>query len=293
MMKLKINKQKFIIIGVVFILPILMSMGFYKKSAGSHPGSTGAPGELTCAKSGCHAGTTNSGVGTNTLTFSAADSTYIPGQTYNLSVLVQKAGIARFGFELTALKDSNNRGIGTFVITDATRTQIISAVINSQSRASVTHKTAGTPAITTGNTSWGVNWTAPTTNVGTITFYYATNCTNNNNASSGDAIYLSSFQIKPKVFASINEIINEKEVNIFFNKADNSIDVSYTLKVPSKVALHLFDMQGKEIVSTDYNHGAVGKYLDKLELKNNLSTGVYSLSMIVNDKVISRKILVQ
>jgi len=293
-MKFKISKQKFIIVGTVFILPALMSMMLFKKSAGAHPGSTGAPGELTCAKSGCHAGTTNSGVGTNTLTFSAADSTYIPGQTYTISVVVQKTSIDRFGFELTALKDSNNRGIGTFVITDAVRTQTISATINTKARTSVTHKTAGTPSITTGNTNWSFNWTAPPTNVGNITFYYATNCTNNNNASTGDAIYLSSFQIKPKTFfASIDDVIDQKEFFVMHNRSDNSIDVNYSLKVPARILFHLFDMQGREVVLKENNRNSAGNYQDKIELGNNISAGIYNLSLEVENKIVSKKIVIQ
>ena len=147
--------------------------------------------------------------------FPNADSTYIPGETYSITLKVQLAGIAKFGFELVALRDSDSTNTGQIIITEPTRTQDLAYVVAVGPRTSVAHKTAGTPAISTGFTQWTFDWTAPATNEGTITFYYATNCTNNNNSASGDKIYLSSFQIKPSANISVQEYINESNVNSY------------------------------------------------------------------------------
>jgi hypothetical protein len=293
-MKLKIGKQKFIIIGVVFILPALMSMMLYKKTAGGHPGRTGAPGEVTCAQSGCHtSSSTMPGAGVNTLLYPNTDSTYIPGTTYTLTVQVQRSTITKFGFELCALKDNDSTNIGQIAITDSNRTHMISTTINAGIRDYITHSTNGTPALITGNTSWSFRWTAPSSNEGKITFYYVSNCTNNSSTNLGDTIYLSSFQIKPKVFTSINEIVSEKEFTVLYNRSVNSIVVNYLLNIPAKVTLHLFDLQGKEISLKEYDHGSAGNCSDRIEVGKDISAGIYNLSLMIDNKVISRKVLVQ
>ncbi len=294
-MKLKVNKQKLVILGLGFVLPALMSMMIYKKTAGGHPASTGAPLEQTCAQSGCHSvGTVSVGTGVNTLQYPVSDSTYIPGTVYTLTVLVQKTGIAKFGFELCALKDSNNTSIGQLLVTSATRTHTISATVNSSLRKYITHSTGGTPATpSTGSNSWTFKWKAPTTDAGKITFYFATNCTNNNNNDTGDAIFLSSFQIKPKVFTSIDDVIDQKDFFVTHNRSDNSVEVNYTLKMPARVLFHLIDMQGKEVVLKENTTNSVGHCQEKIELGNDIGAGVYNVSLEANNKTISRKIFIQ
>ena len=99
----------------------------------------------------------------------------------------------RWGFELTAL-DSGKHGTGTFKLVDKNITRIVSGSGTFSDRKYVEHTSAGTFAGKPGGTSWDVEWTAPSTDVGRITFYAAGNAANNNNNNTGDSIYTTSVQ---------------------------------------------------------------------------------------------------
>lgn len=293
-MKMKISQQKIIIVTVAFIIPTILTAFMYKKTAGGHPSSTGAPGEQTCAQTGCHANAqVNQGAGVNTLIYPVADSTYVPGQTYTVTVQVQRPGVSKFGFELVVLKDNDSTSIGQLTATQTARTHTMNATVGGKSRDYITHSTNGTPATTIGNNSWTFDWKAPSQNEGNITFYYATNCTNNNGANTGDTLFLSSFTIKPKVFSSVNDIIAGGEFGALFNKYANSIEINYDLKIPAPIVLTLYDMQGKVLQSAEFTNKIAGKNTDRLELNQQLSSGIYNLSFIAGGKSVSKKIYIE
>lgn len=289
------NYKKILILSSVITVPMLFADFTYKKVSGGHPGSTGSPGELTCAKSGCHAGTVTQNNNTvNQLIFPTADSTYVPGQTYLIKVKVTKANIQRFGFQIEALKDGPNTNIGTFALTQTARTQIITHVVSSNTRYQVTHVQAGTPAFpTTGQNEWQFNWTAPSTNQGPITFYYATNCTNNNGLNSGDQTYTNSFKIKPASATAINEIINENEVIAFYNSDGGYFDLQYNLKKDATVFVRVLDVSGREVVSSNSEYKSKGVQSEKINLNANVSSGVYFLNINFGGRVVTKKIFVK
>ncbi|MCE3259472.1 MAG: hypothetical protein K0S12_1113, partial [Bacteroidetes bacterium] len=51
-------KKKYITLFCVVCCVLLLASytTAVKKTSGAHPGSTGAPGDLTCAQQGCHTG---------------------------------------------------------------------------------------------------------------------------------------------------------------------------------------------------------------------------------------------
>ncbi|WP_430406255.1 choice-of-anchor V domain-containing protein [Fluviicola sp.] len=146
--------------------------------AGSPGGKTGAPGDATCTQ--CHSGSVQSGSGFNLVTLTSGGSPvteYLPSTTYQVTVTMSTNNVKN-GFEIVPL-NPNNTMAGTLAITDATHTKTITSL----GKTRVTHKLAGTSL-----TSWSFNWTSPATNVGTVTFYLATNETNSNAGSTGDVI---------------------------------------------------------------------------------------------------------
>src|ERR1044072_6027877 len=59
----------------------------------------------------------NSGTATVQLDLGGADTGYVPGQTYPLTVSVKKTGMPAAGFQLTVLQDSDNtRSPGTITL---------------------------------------------------------------------------------------------------------------------------------------------------------------------------------
>src|SRR5499433_3696130 len=77
------------------------------------PALGGFPQETSCVE--CHTGTVNSGGGTFTIT---APANYSPGQSVPVTVTINQAGRALFGFELTALNDQGQKA-GDLVSNDA------------------------------------------------------------------------------------------------------------------------------------------------------------------------------
>ena len=268
------------------------------KTTGGHPSSTGAPGELTCANAstGCHAtaSITNDNNNTvNTLTYSAADSSYVPNQTYTLTLKAKKTGITKFGFEIGALRNTGTTNAGTWIITDAARTHTITGTGSLSTRKYVTHSTNGTPQVSAGLGQWSFNWTAPSTNVGDITFYYATNCTNNNAANTGDQLFLSSFKIHPFSGTSISEFLNEQNFQAILNPASNQLTLNYQLIKECELSVNLFDAQGRMIKNVAPENRSAGEYSDNIDLSQDINTGIYFVHVSINDHTLTKKIMIQ
>jgi len=291
-------KRSYILFGLVLTLFVFANYTIYKAS-GAHPGSTGAPGELTCAQSGCHADamvTKDSVSAVNTLVFSASDTLYAPGQTYTLTLRVNNPGKVKFGFELNALKDSTNTNIGSLSVLDQVRTQKISHVAGTDFRYSMTHKTAGNFTTTPGAIEWKMLWTAPDYNVGTITFYYATNNTNNNGQNTGDHIYLSKFKIRPFVFVNpflgIGDISNTTDLSVHFDASSHHLKLRFTYTESSQAKIQVLDMGGKLIVESAVKPSVLEQEQDVL-LPEDCATGTYFVKLLTNKGVATKKVVVQ
>src|SRR3990172_7580854 len=166
----------------LFIIILLILYGNTASGFLSGPiaGRTGAPNDicndLTCNMTPCH---DSYGLNTGKGAFSIiAPSTYEKGKTTNIVVKFVNSNTSLHGFEITAM-DTTNTKVGKFTITDDT-TQTESYL-----NQYAAHTTIGTA-----ESSWTVQWSAPSENVpGPITFYAAGNEANGNSASSGDYIY--------------------------------------------------------------------------------------------------------
>jgi uncharacterized protein (TIGR03437 family) len=174
-------------------------------------GFTGAPGEGTC--NSCH--TAGSRQEINTPNYNPTGgvqilglpSTYVLGQTYKVTVRVselaptaeQSQPAARWGFELTAL-DVNGASttVGSLALIDSTVTRLReNQNVGGKSRTYVSHAPFdGTFPGLTGSATWSFNWTAPTTNVGDITFYAVGNAAEGGISPEYDYIFTNSVVVK-------------------------------------------------------------------------------------------------
>jgi hypothetical protein len=268
------------------------------KSSGGHPSSTGAPGEKTCADAivACHSNatvTTDNINEVNTLVFSQADSTYQPGQTYTITLSAFKTGIKRFGFEIVALTNSDNKNSGTWIITDADRTHTLTGSSSLPDRQYITHSTNGTPAVSSGLGKWSFKWTAPNKNVGNITFYYATNCTNSSGDASGDKLYLSSFTIRPSATASIVAIDKKSTFKVQYEAANRKMFIQYNLIKSASAVLSMVDMQGKVVQVLSLPTSNAGKVSQSIQLPSNISNGMYVVNIKIGMETLTERILIQ
>jgi hypothetical protein len=132
---------------------------------------------------------------TGGITFTiSADDTYVLDSTYDVTVKVDNPG-KRNGFQIIAL-DKDNNSVGTIVTVSA----------NSQTKnggsKSVTHLThQNLPSETNGEVDF--KWTAPSTDVGDVTFYAIMVAADGNNGTSNDDVYYASSTISASQTASL------------------------------------------------------------------------------------------
>ncbi|MDP2238347.1 MAG: choice-of-anchor V domain-containing protein [Bacteroidales bacterium] len=183
------------IFAVLIGLPIALLL--YASSSGSPGGHSGSPGDSNQTCTSCHTGAAINQSGWITSTIPSQG--YTPGQTYQITVSGVHTGVVRFGFELTA-ENSSGQKVGTFAITESTRTKLVN-----QNKA-VTHLFAGTTPSGNSN-SWNVNWTAPATDIGQITFYAALNAANGDGGTSGDVVYRTTLGVNAMAPATLLSVL--------------------------------------------------------------------------------------
>lgn len=184
-------------------LPVLL----YAYASGPDPRNTGAPGDQTCVA--CHFGTLNGGGGSVTLA-SSNGATYTPGQPQTFTITIKDSKARVYGFQMTARVDSNSKngqagdftaGPQQIVICD---NATLKGASGCPSRTPVEFIEHSRPFTTNTIT---VNWTAPSSDVGTVTLYVAANAANGDGNTSGDHIYTTSLQLSPAAATSNAPVI--------------------------------------------------------------------------------------
>jgi FG-GAP-like repeat/Reeler domain len=156
--------------------------------SGPPAGRTGAPGESNCTA--CHTLVGNTGQFTIT-----PPANYTPGQTYQVVVrhTTTDSTRKRWGFELTALSSTNTTAGTLANINTSTK------LISNATKTYIEHTTVGTFPNQIGGSVWTFNWTAPATNIGTVTFYAAGIQADNNGSEDLDQMYLTNAVSRPLV----------------------------------------------------------------------------------------------
>jgi hypothetical protein len=259
----------------------------HKYGNGAPAGRTGAPGEPSCATTTCHNGAALDGATENTLILLSGASVvtnYLPGQTYNVTVAMA-SNPAKKGFQATALDASNNMA-GTF-----TGQTIGGTAVNSSAGRQYANHT-GSSNESAENPIWIWTWTAPATDVGPVTFYVATNKTNNSNTAAGDFIYLSEH-----VIGSAAGIVEESKVESNFsagyNSEDHKLVVDFNSLSSGEMHLNLVDLNGRSAYTADLGKAIIGKNNTSVKLPSDLKNGIYFVNIFVHNKPMSAKIMIQ
>ena len=184
------------------VIPALM----IAHKLGPDPRHTGAPGDLTCAISGCHLGTPVNGGGGNVVLSSTAGTTYTPGQQQTITITINDSAAKIYGFQMSARIDSSPV-LGQAGDFTAGNQQIVLCDLGDL-------KPNGKPCPADESVEFiehslpfqtnkiNVTWTAPSTNVGTITFYLAANAANGDGTELGDHIYTTQLTLCPVLGSS-------------------------------------------------------------------------------------------
>lgn len=246
-------------------------------------GRTGSPGETTC--SACH---TSTDVATS-VTINSGNMPnweYVPGTTYNMSVTVTKQGINLFGIGIEALT-SSNQNAGNLIITNSSETQIKNQVVSGVSRRNIVHQLNGGAAAN--SKTFNFNWTAPTTAIGNVTFYYAAVAANANGSSgAGDFSVNGSQVVTPANTTSINTNKIENEINIYPNPISKEFSISFGSLKQEKTIVQIIDFTGKIVQEETINPTSVSK----LEMNENICNGVYFIRTISNNYTTLNRVIV-
>lgn len=151
---------------------------------GPDPGSNGVFGDTqACATAGCHVGNPlNSTSGS--LTLSGLPSEWTPSRTYTLTITVQRSSAVKFGFQLSAVSDSNNQQAGSFATTSNR------VAIDRTTSIQYAQHSAIATSVAPFSGTFTVNWTAPSSaSAGMIRFNLAGNAANGNVQNTGDFIF--------------------------------------------------------------------------------------------------------
>ena len=187
----------------------LLGLPLFLEASSSGPvtGSTGVPGEQTCARSTCHVGALNPSGGSVSVTFPGGP-TYTPGVRQTLTITVNDSSAKGFGFQLTARLASNLKTqAGSFRATTNNTLVLCSSgdflresekdtscpanqPIESASHSEVLRSTAGSG-------TWTIQWDPPATAQGNINVYVAGNGANLNGVVSGDRIFTANYTLAP------------------------------------------------------------------------------------------------
>ena len=236
---------------------------------------TGAPGETACTS--CHTGSILSALGVVDFNFSGLDSSYIPGQIYNLSLSIP-TGI-RNGFELTIL-DGNNIKAGDFI--DGVNTSTTSAL----GREYIRH------SVSSGITLFQFQWTAPPTEKGNLRAFYAFNKSNGDSATTGDKIYLGSELIYSEASVSLNKIIfNSVKYHVFWNPKAKQLKLDYNLDQQSNVLINIQTIDGRLVEHISIGQLSPGLKQHNIEI-DDIKKGIYIVSLFIDNQVYNKKVLI-
>lgn len=252
-------------------------------TSGPSGGFTGAPGENNCTN--CHAGAVQDGNnGENLLTFNDGQNEVALGVA-RMMTLNFTSGAVKNGFQLVAL-DENDDMAGAFIITDPANTQLRSQGL--LGRQYVTHTSGGTS-----QSQWSFEWEAPSS-AEAITFYVATNRTNNGNNSSGDVIYLSSHTFSVEAEDPSANVSEQWKDALSFGYLVDNHQLIMNGELPHQTDLHLtiFDLKGKAILVQNIAQATEGNLQQSIDLPHTMENGIYVATLFLNNKPITKKFMV-
>ena len=247
---------------------------------GASPGMTGAPNESNCTQ--CHSGSVQNGDSENILSILdgvTPVNTYTPGQQYNVNLLMASNPVKK-GFQATALTATNNMAGG--FTGQAGNTSINGGVKKYANHTSLSNTSATAP-------SWIWTWTAPAAGSGPVTFYVATNKTNNNSNNNGDVIYLSQHVIQEASNSNLSE--EEGQVIQLIQITSDYVRFNIPSGIDQVNGLVIYNSTG-DMVSFSPSIKAYNSEIT-IERGSKLAHGVYFISMNINRRLYTERIFLQ
>ena len=293
--KIKEIKMKKILlyVGVLMSAVLIMSSTTPESmSLGAPASSTGAPNEQTCAVSGCHSDH-QLNAGTAQINFEVAGHPldYEPGKIYTFKISVSDPNVVRFGFQLVALKNSDNSNIGEFMITEPSRTQLIQNDVKLLDRQYVTYTFPGTSAIKTGIGEWTVDWKAPLQDEGLVSFYLGAISANDDGTDGGDWSYTQSISLSSNAHSGIANTSIYQKMKWTYDNERSLLNVCVPGINYTTARVYLYDVSGKllkTVLAKDQNLNAVSIEIPVTDVPK----GTYLIKVNGGERAFTEKIII-
>lgn len=246
------------------------------RANGGNEGSTGAPNDnptdRTCQN--CH--NTSSSIQV-TLDIEMIDpngeltTVYEPGETYSILVRVNSLGSVEpsgYGFQMVSL-DENLSPVNNWGDPEAG----IGITTLNNGRAYAEHLLPST------ENEFMVEWTAPDSGTGAVTFYAGGNGVNGNNASSGDNAAVNNLKIfEAGTVATDERFLNNLEVALFPVPAEDFVNMVVPQEVQGDFQINILDNAGR-ILSAQNALASGGETTIQLPVSH-LAPGLYFLQVV-------------
>ncbi len=283
----------------------------YKEGAAQYGGY-----DCTGAESGlgnptgctCHSSGANAGVAL-TLEFDSAGvptTHYVGGKSYTIKITGTNntgGNLPYFGFQLGCIKGSTSQttpvNAGSFVAAFPTNTHYaapqstyyVVGVVEQGTQLSPTSGTGGNGTIY----SETINWKAPVSGTGTVSFWSVLNAVNGDGNSSGDSwnvhhIVISEWPTGLGV-ATIEE--NPLQLSIFPNPAKDKVNITYNLKQSTELTVNLYGIDGRLISNLENNTVTEGEHTQNLMLPSAIKPGLYLIQLIADGQSTVQRIIVE
>ncbi|MBK9631061.1 MAG: T9SS type A sorting domain-containing protein [Saprospiraceae bacterium] len=255
------------------IAVLFLGLTFMSNRAGratsQNLGSTGAPKEQTVCKS-CHNGPINVAVKLHLLDGSDTVTAWEPNKNYTIRVFVQHTGgnvPKGYGFQLTGLQASLNVD-GPSIQTISPASSNVKTGI-AQGRLYAEHSDRSLSPV------FDINWTAPESGFGAITFYAAGNGVNSDNNLTGDGSSKIAIQFNEKITSSTNRAFANRGINLYPNPTSESTFVKDESNLVHKVVIR--DLLGKLVKTEILDSYKKSIYLSEMQ------DGVYMVQFFTKD----------
>lgn len=232
--------------GMAFVVLSSNDNGPFANSNGNRTGSAGST--ANCSTGGCHASNnTNTSIAITLLdSLSNPVGAYVNGKTYTVRITGTNtsANLPKFGFQLTAVKASDNTTqLGTLA-TGGTA----NITLHTTSTPNLIEHTAPLSGTGSGN-NWAYSttckWTAPSSGSDAVKFFVTLNAVNNNGQTSGDQPNNATQSLQP---LSIASLADNADFVIYPNPATNTINLHFS-NTTGTYTVNTFDLRGKMIAS--------------------------------------------
>lgn len=233
---------------------------------GSPAAYTGSPADgKDCTQ--CHGGSVSTI--SDIITSNIPETGYVPGETYDITLTVE--GSNRKGFEI-APQNIDGDLLGTLIAGSGSK------LVGGDAYITQSSSVFSNPAV------WDFQWTAPEEGTGEVVFYGAVTIGEHTTKTT-------SYTVQEDLTAGIN-LRTEQSLSIYPNPVVNKLHIEFNLESDENVSIKLINLNGQivDVIENGYMSSGYNKF--DYNIDNQLKSGIYLLSLNIDNKEIIRKIII-